>query len=454
VGEDEVRLGRDREASDWSVADSKLSKCHARFSATKTPSEIRVTDLGSTNGTYVGGARIPPGSPVVLHDQAVVACGRLILVFEKDIRPVVVHQAGPGRFGMAGRFYSPVLLAQAAEAASMSLHVLLSGQSGTGKELVARAFSHFFGEATGSPPGFVAHNCARFASEEEAMTTLFGVGPGVFSGVRERQGLLEEAAGGVLFLDEIHVLSARVQRSLLRFVEDGVCSRIGEDRRRKLELRVVLGTNIPVEEGVAHGSLAFDLVNRLHRLHLPPLDERRADVADIFIYHLHQAARRIGARPEEIASALRPSHLEAVSLLDFSEKNARELVHLAEGAATRIHAARRSGRIVLGELLSEQYPKNPVVIRSARPPSDEASGRGSRSRNRRAEPETSSPSRSRRSRRRGWGRSRYERNREEIVSAFHEVGQNVSAAARLLEQRGIKVTRRWLAKYLERWGER
>ena len=124
----------------------------------------------------------------------------------------------------------------------------------------------------------MAHNCARSATEEEAVSTLFGVGKGVFSGVSARPGLLEQAADGILFLDEAHVLSPRVQRSLLRFAEDGVFARIGENIARQLRLLLVLGTNLDVELATAQGFLAFDLVNRLQQVAIPPLGERRADV--------------------------------------------------------------------------------------------------------------------------------------------------------------------------------
>ena len=91
------------------------------------------------------------------------------------------------------------------------------------------------------------------------------------------------AAGGTLFLDEVHNLPLRVQRSLLRFAEDGLLQRAGEPTGRRGDVRLVLGTNVAVEAAVADGRLAHDLLARLHRVGIPPLRERRADVPAIFL---------------------------------------------------------------------------------------------------------------------------------------------------------------------------
>ena len=275
----------------------------------------------------------------------------------------------------------------------------------------------------------VAHNCARSATEEEAVSTLFGVGKGVFSGVSARPGLLEQAADGILFLDEAHVLSPRVQRSLLRFAEDGVFARIGENTTRQLRLLLVLGTNLDVELATAQGFLAFDLVNRLQQVAIPPLGERRADVPDIFAAVLEPAAARHGLDAAELLAAVHAEQLEALCLVSFSQRNVRELIHVAEAYAARVALRDEDGRHALGAVLAERYPDNPVVRRG-------------RDVLREGGPKPAS----------GW--SKYERHREVIMAAYRDSGMNLSATERALRKRGIPASRRWLAEYLRRWGER
>ena len=128
---------------------------------------------------------------------------------------------------MAGNFHVGPLLLSLQQAAVSGRHVLLAGPSGAGKELCAQALAIMMG-AGRKPLSLTAHNAARFTSEEEAASTLFGIGSKVFSNVDPRPGVVEQAHGGALFLDEIHNLPERVQRSLLRVIEDGLLSRIGQ----------------------------------------------------------------------------------------------------------------------------------------------------------------------------------------------------------------------------------
>jgi DNA-binding NtrC family response regulator len=420
-----MTVGRAPEA-DWTIEDGRMSKLHVRFGL--EGGEIVVEDLGSTNGTFVNGEALRAARRRVTGGD-LVRCGQSLLVVCPNLRPLWVGGHRASDEALVGRFYAPVILGRLAEAATVGRHVLLCGESGVGKELGAQALGRLARARSGLKGELVAHNCARFATEEEATATIFGVKEGVFSSVAARAGLLEQASDGVLFLDEVHALPLRVQRSLLRFAEDQVFSRIGETAARKLRVLLVAGTNVVVEDAIAQGLLAFDLVNRLQRVELPALGERRADIPDILVRQLELAAVRHAEDATMLCSALHPDYLEAICLVAFEQRNVRELMHLAEALAARVALGGEPPATALGQLLAERYPGNPVIRRSlGKPAAAPGEARG------------------------GW--SHYEQHREAIVEAYHRSGRNLSATVRLLEQQGIRASRRWLSDYLERWGIR
>jgi DNA-binding NtrC family response regulator len=410
-------------AATWTVLDGKLSKVHFEVSPDGDGATIR--DLESTNGTFVNGLRL--GGAHSLEDQDVVRAGRCVFVFSADVARLSAGGAEAARaHGLAGPFHSPALVAALDEAVRTGRHLLIEGESGVGKELFARAAHRM---ASSAAP-FVAHNCARFASAEEAETTLFGVVRGVFTGVDARAGLIEEAEGGVLYLDELPNLPARVQRSLLRFAEDGEFCRIGETKPRQASLRLVLGTNRPVEAALADGTLAHDLVARTHRLRIPPLAERRADVPAIFVHALREALGRRGLQEAAWKPLLAPDYIEAVVLHDHGGANVRFLEDLAATIGARLsRAPAGEWPRALAALFADRLRGSPVLARyaaeSAGPP-----GHASRK---------ASP---------------YEAHREEILAAYRDCGGNLSAMEAALRERGLAVHRRWLAEFLDRWGVR
>jgi DNA-binding NtrC family response regulator len=415
-----VQVGRAPNAS-WPIADRRLSSAH--FEVLIGGGKAAIRDLGSRNGTFVNGVRL--GSPRPLLDQDVIRAGRCVFVYVADAATMTLEVGvADGAHGMAGPFHSPVLLVQVAEAVRTGRHLLLEGETGVGKELVARAV-HRIGHA-GQP--FVAHNCAAFASSEDAETALFGVVRGAFTGVEPRAGLLERAHGGVLYLDELPNLPLRVQRSLLRFAEDGEFARIGDATRRRAQVRLLLGTNRAVANAVAGGVLAHDLVARTHRLFIPPLSRRRADVPSIFVAALTLEALRAGLDPESCAAALNADAVEALTLGDCEGHNVRFLQDLASAVCVRLALTPVDdwSRMAAGVFL-ERFFGSPVLARYAR--ATEA-----------AEP----PARV----------SPYEANREAILQAYGECGGSLSAMEAALRERGLSVHRRWLAEFLDRWGVR
>ncbi len=162
-------------------------------------------------------------------------------------------------------------------AGSASGTVLITGETGTGKELVARAIH---GASPRRANGFVALNCAAL-TESLLENELFGHARGAFTDARaSRPGLIEHASAGTLFLDEIGTMPKGLQAKLLRALEAGEIRRIGENDTRQVDVRFLAATNVDIQSAVEAGEFRSDLFYRLnvHRIHLPPLRERGEDV--------------------------------------------------------------------------------------------------------------------------------------------------------------------------------
>ncbi len=176
-------------------------------------------------------------------------------------------------------------LALARRAAEQDFPVLLLGESGTGKELLAQAIH---AASTRGQGPFVPVNCG-VASDELLAAELFGYAEGAFTGAAKggRAGKLELAHGGTLFLDEVEEMSAKMQVSLLRVLEEGKLTRVGAERPRALDVRVIAASNEDLKEAVKQKQFRLDLYHRLSPfpILLPPLRERREDIP-LLVRHL------------------------------------------------------------------------------------------------------------------------------------------------------------------------
>ena len=184
--------------------------------------------------------------------------------------------------------------------ARSSMPILIQGETGSGKELAAAAIHAFSPRASGP---FVSINGAAIP-EALAESELFGHARGAFSGaMAAKPGQIEEASGGTLFLDEIGELSAQVQAKLLRVVESGELTRIGEVKPRPIDVRVVAATNRDLASEVADGRFRRDLYFRLGaaRLELPPLRDRPRDIAVLTPLMLAEICARLGRSPLGLA---------------------------------------------------------------------------------------------------------------------------------------------------------
>jgi two-component system response regulator HydG len=222
-----------------------------------------------------------------------------------------------------------------ARAARAPFPVLIEGESGSGKELVARAI-HRLGPRRDRR--FCAINCAAL-SDDLLEAELFGHARGAFTGaVADRAGLFEEADGGTLFLDEIGELSARAQAKLLRVLQDGQVRRVGENMSRRVDVRIVAATNRRLAHEAAAGRFRTDLRFRLDvvRIEVPALRDRAGDVPQLATSFWADAAARMGSR-----ATLSPETLAALARYDWPG-NVRELQNVIAWMA--VHSPSR-GRI-------------------------------------------------------------------------------------------------------------
>jgi two-component system nitrogen regulation response regulator NtrX len=229
------------------------------------------------------------------------------------------------RFEIVGRsFVIRALTDQIEKVAPTPARVLITGENGTGKELVARAI-HKHSPRKAKP--FVEVNCAAIPSEL-IESELFGHMKGSFTGaVQDRPGKFEQADTGTLFLDEIGDMSLNAQAKVLRVLQDGVVTRIGGQKPLKVDVRVVAATNKELEEEIANGRFREDLYYRLNvvPLRVPPLRERREDVPLLVRHFLAMLARQDGLAPREIEDAA----LQRLAELEWPG-NVRELRNTVE----------------------------------------------------------------------------------------------------------------------------
>ena len=250
------------------------------------------TDVASTAGAFRGGAHEFLSKPFDLDEAVGLAARVLGERAEADAAPPEVEPAGDVLVGdspaMRQLFRAIGRLAQA------PLTVLITGETGTGKELVARALHR---ESPRARQPFVALNTGAIPAEL-LESELFGHEAGAFTGAARRHiGRFEQAHGGTLFLDEIGDMPASLQTRLLRVLAEGEFFRVGGRELIRVDVRVIAATHQDLETLVGEGRFRADLLHRLDvvRLRLPPLRERRRDVPALAERFLHEAAEKFAA---------------------------------------------------------------------------------------------------------------------------------------------------------------
>lgn len=260
--------------NDLSIEDSTISKRHCEITATEDG--YRITDLDSTNGTYVQGVKISsgylnPGSEFQIGKTHIVFCP---LMEEREIPLSSCEAFG----GMLGRSTAMRRIFHIAETyAPTDATVMITGETGTGKEIMAEEI-HKHSRRAKRP--FIVIDCAAMA-KDLIESELFGHMKGSFTGANaDRQGAFEHADGGTVFLDEIGDLAPELQPKLLRVLEKREIRRVGDNNVRKINVRIICATNRRLDEEVNKGNFREDLYYRLSvvRIELPPLRRRRDDI--------------------------------------------------------------------------------------------------------------------------------------------------------------------------------
>jgi DNA-binding NtrC family response regulator len=258
--------------------------------------------------------------------------------------------------------------------------VLITGETGTGKELLARAI-HAASRRSGGP--FIAVNTSAIP-ENLQESELFGHRKGSFTGANaDRRGLFEEAGGGTLLLDEVGDMSPSLQVKLLRTLQAGSIRRVGESVERPVDVRVIAATNRPLGELVAEGKFREDLFFRLNvlHLHLPPLRERGEDLRMLLQANLQRFAKRLGRSAQRFsqeAQALLESYLYPGNVREL-ENIVHHSVLMAEG--TEVQASDLPAYLLARPGLPQHGPLLEVPreawVRPLRPAGADSPGRAS-----------------------------------------------------------------------------
>ena len=276
--------------ADVRLRDRAVSARHARLSATSEG--VRVDDLGSKNGVLVDQARV--GSALLPAAASCFVIGRTTVSIRPHFPEDETGQVCslPGVIGSSSAMAS--VARQVRRHARHRASVLLRGESGTGKDLVARALH----ELSGRSGAFVPVNVGAI-SESLADAELFGHRRGAFTGaVTSRPGAFEQANRGTLFLDEIAELPHALQVKLLRVVEDGQVRPLGATETKHVDVRIVSASWAALDELVASGRFREDLYHRLAIvvIQLPPLRARKSDIAPLSTALLERMEPEVGKK--------------------------------------------------------------------------------------------------------------------------------------------------------------
>lgn len=321
----ETVTGGRNTAHDVVLTDESVSTSH--FEIRLTPQGVILRDLGSTNGTWLGRGRLVDGT-ASLYDGATFHAGDTKLRLTRIEVGRIARSDRPRLGTMTGA--SPAIreiFALLERLAPTPLTTIVTGETGTGKEEVARTLH----ELSGRSGPFVALDCGSLPATL-ADSKIHGHVKGAFTGATsDRVGAFEAADGGTLLLDEIGELPLELQPKLLRVLDRREVERVGSNKPRAVDVRVIAATHRNVAQMVADGRFRLDLLHRLRQFEIcmPPLRERPQDVAVLARHFLERARARYG---EGVAMEIDERAIEALTRRHW-EGNVRELRQTIETLA-------------------------------------------------------------------------------------------------------------------------
>ncbi|MFT7578802.1 MAG: DNA-binding NtrC family response regulator [Myxococcota bacterium] len=403
-----VLLGREPGPKGLAILDPRMSSSHV--SIYPEPSgDLLFRDMGSKNGTFVNGQRAVGGR---LTEGDVLRMGSTLLVVSRRGPDFAYESAKAGLIGDAPPFREA--LERARSAASRDMPVLIQGETGSGKEGIAR----YIHTESGRRGAFIAVNCAAL-NESMADAALFGHERGAFTGATQsRKGFFGEAAGGTLFLDEIGDLPQTIQPRLLRALEQREITPVGAARPARVDVRVVAATHVDLRRAVNRETFRNDLYARLAGwpVELPALRDRREDILRLARFFLGRAPSQV-----PYGEPLFDADLGEAMLLSSWPFNVRELRQVAEAIAIE-------GTVPYGyDDLPRQLSRERSTVEQPSPFRHPLAGHVSSA-------TTPKP------------RRRVRPSRTELALVLSEEGFNVSAVARRYD-RDRKQIYRWLTHY-------
>lgn len=361
--QDEGMIGR---APDNALVfdDPKVSRHHAAIRRTDG-TQFMLRDLGSLNGTLLNGRRILVPEPLYHRDVIEIGAASITFHHPDSIRPsppaiepssttVMCDPAAQESVAIGNSAAMSDVFRLMAKAAALPIPVLISGETGTGKELVARGIHR---SSTRAYRAFIAVNCAAFP-ETLLESQLFGHRKGAFTGAdRDRVGLFESAHQGTIFLDEVGEMPLGMQVKLLRVLQEGEVVPLGETKPRIVDVRVVSATNRDLTAEIDAGRFRRDLYFRLSAfpITLPPLRDRDEDIPLLIDRFLTRTAHQQRKRVRLVS----PSAMRCLTSYDWPG-NVRELQNEMQRAVAMVDGGDTIELEHLGERLRARAPQATV----------------------------------------------------------------------------------------------
>jgi DNA-binding NtrC family response regulator len=321
------------------LTDKTVSRKHLQ--AEMVGDEVMMVDCGSTNGTFIAGSRF---EKIAIGFGAEVKLGRTVIKFLPDEEVVEPEPSAQAAFGsiVGGDTKMRQMFTLLEDVAATNATVLIEGETGTGKELIAEEVHHHSPRKDGP---FVVFDCGS-VPRELIESMLFGHVKGSFTGaINDRRGAFAEAHGGTIFLDEIGEMALDLQPSLLRVLDKRAVRKVGSNTYEKIDVRVVAATNRDLRAEVAKKAFREDLYYRLAviRVSVPPLRERGSDIPLLISHFVNSFGAGLTVTPDDMARLVRHSW----------PGNVRELRNVMERACL---LAKGNGINLEDALVSEAAP--------------------------------------------------------------------------------------------------